>query len=119
VNDLTFRAFSIANRARCESGEGFNHPLQSWSRSDWFLAFFGEAGEAANIAKKLNRDRDGIPGNEEHPAILRAKLSDEIADAFIYLDLLAQREEIDLQDAIVAKFNRTSKKVNYPHALKP
>ncbi len=57
---MDWPAFSVINRARCESPEGFNHALQSWSLSDWFTAILGELGEAANVAKKLNRIRDGI-----------------------------------------------------------
>lgn len=106
--------FSSENRARCESPKGFNHKLNLWSLSDWFTATMGELGEAANIAKKLNRVRDGIPGNSELPDELQNKLADEIADTFIYLDLLAQSEGINLADAVAAKFDKTSLKIGYP-----
>lgn len=108
---LTFKEFSAVNRARCESPDGFNHALSSWSLSDWFTATTGELGEAANIAKKLNRVRDGIPGNAETPEQLRQNLADELADTFIYLDLLSQSQGIDLAEAVTRKFNRTSEKV--------
>lgn len=62
---LTFSQFSKANRERCESPDGFNHDLNSWSTSDWITAVMGELGEAANVVKKLNRVRDGIPGNPQ------------------------------------------------------
>jgi NTP pyrophosphatase (non-canonical NTP hydrolase) len=106
-------AFSRENRTRCESPVGFNHKLDSWSLSDWMTATAGELGEAANVAKKLNRVRDGIPGNAESEATLRANLADEIADAFIYLDLMAQSQGIDLGVAVRSKFDRTSKKIGY------
>ena len=35
------------------------------------LAATGKFGEAANVAKKLNRIRDGIPGNTQTEAELR------------------------------------------------
>jgi len=57
--------FSERNRRRCESEKGFNHTLDSWSLSDWMVATVGELGEEANIVKKLNRVRDGIPGDRE------------------------------------------------------
>src|SRR5262245_12776528 len=98
---LTFSRFSEINRQRCESPEGFNHTLASWTRSDWLTAVMGELGEAANVAKKLNRVRDGIPGNDETPDELRAKFQWEIADVFIYLDLLAQSEGFNLEEAVV------------------
>src|SRR5882672_8712220 len=94
---MDFHDFSTFNRRRCESPKGFNHPLMDWSLSDWMTATLGELGEAANVAKKLNRVRDGIPGNDKTPAELEAMLADELADAFIYLDLLAQSQGIDLQ----------------------
>ena len=95
------------------------HPngLQSWSPSDWFTALVGEVGEAANIVKKLNRVRDGLVGNKETPEELRAMFADELADIFIYLDLLAQSEHINLAAAVKSKFNKTSKKNNFPERL--
>lgn len=105
--------FSQINRARCESPSGFNHALSSWTLSDWMTATTGEIGEAANVAKKLNRVRDGIPGNTETPEQLRQNLADEIADAFIYLDLMAQSQDICLEEAVLSKFNRTSRKIGY------
>ena len=114
---LTFQAFSIANRARCESPDGFGHPLSGWSLSDWFLAAMGEFGEAANVAKKLNRVRDGIPGNDRTEEQLQGDLRNEIADTFIYLDLMAQAAGFSLVDAVQAKFNATSLKIGYKKLL--
>jgi NTP pyrophosphatase (non-canonical NTP hydrolase) len=113
---MDMRAFAKENRTRCEAADGFNHPLDSWSLSDWMTATMGELGEAANVAKKLNRVRDGIPGNDKPEAELRAQLADEIAYTFIYLDLMAQREGIDLAAAVRMKFERTSVKIGYPCA---
>jgi NTP pyrophosphatase (non-canonical NTP hydrolase) len=114
---LTFAGFSATNLARCEAADGFGHPLDGWTLSDWFTAAMGEFGEAANKAKKLNRIRDGIPGNTESEEELRAGLADEVADAVIYLDLLAQAAGFDLASAVVSKFNRTSEKIGAPHRL--
>jgi len=106
--------FSERNRRRCEAATGFNHQLQSWSLSDWMTATLGELGEAANVVKKLNRVRDGIPGNSELSTLdLRCMLADELADAAIYLDLLAQAAGFDLQTIIEQKFAKTSKKIGY------
>lgn len=114
---MSFDRFSEANKARCESSQGFKHPLNGWSLSDWFLAALGELGEAANVGKKLNRVRDGIPGNKEAPDELRAKLRREIADTFIYLDLAAQSEGFRLGDAVVEVFNAKSAEIGYPTKL--
>lgn len=114
MSKMTFAGFSQTNRERCESPSGFNHTLASWSLSDWITAVTGELGEAANIAKKLNRVRDGIPGNTQTEEELRAALKDEIADVFIYLDLLAQSQGFLLADAAADKFNKTSRKIGSP-----
>lgn len=105
--------FSERNLQRCESVNGFNHPLNSWSLSDWMTATAGELGEAANIIKKLNRVRDGIPGNKESEEELRAMLADEIADVEIYLDLMTQAAGFDLETIRDAKFQKTSQKIGY------
>ncbi len=114
---LSFAEFSKANRERCEADDGFAHDLNSWSLSDWMTATFGELGEAANVAKKLNRVRDGITGNTEGVIELRAKLRAEIADAFIYLDLMAQSEGFSLGDAVMDTFNKKSRAIGYPITL--
>lgn len=105
--------FSERNRLRCEAQDGFNHKLESWSLSDWMTATAGELGEAANIIKKLNRVRDGIPGNTVEPAQLKAQLADELADVIIYLDLMTQAAGFDLTKIRDSKFARTSQKIGY------
>jgi len=115
---VEFKEFSELNRERCEAPNGFNHSFDAWDLSDWFLAFIGEAGEAANVAKKLNRVRDGIPGNTESVEELRQKLADELADAFIYFDLVVQSEGFDLETIVMSKFEKTSKKIGYAETCK-
>lgn len=110
---MNFADFSMANRERCEARDGFNHALNSWSVSDWMTATMGELGEAANVAKKLNRYRDGINGNKESEDELRAKLRREIADTFIYLDLLAQACGFTIEDAAREVFNAKSAEIGY------
>lgn len=105
---MDLKRFSRINRERCEAADGFNHRLEDWSLSDWFLATVGELGEAANVGKKLNRVRDGIPGNKETEPELREKLKREIADTFIYMDLLAQSQGFELSDVVPEVFNAKS-----------
>src|SRR5882757_2944807 len=103
---ISFGQLRTVSLLRCDRW----HPngIDSWSLSDWATAVAGEVGEACNIIKKLNRIRDGVRGNKASDGELSDKLADEIADAVIYLDLLAARAGIDLGAAVVAKFNRTS-----------
>ncbi len=105
--------FSRRNKERCESPKGFNHKMNDWSASDWFTAIMGELGEAANIQKKLNRVRDGIPGNKETELELKTNLAKELADVYIYLDILCQSQGIDLYRSVLAKFDETFKKIGY------
>lgn len=75
-----------------------------WALSAWSNAVCGELGEAANIIKKVER---GDCTLDE----ARQMLADELADVVIYLDLLAFRAGINLGEAVVDKFNRTSVRV--------
>lgn len=115
---MNLQEFSAANIRRCESPDGFNHPINSWSTSDWFTALLGELGEAANIAKKLNRVRDGITGNDETEAELKEKLGCELADTFIYLDLLTQSLGMNLSEIVPKTFNAKSKKIGYEEVVR-
>lgn len=111
---MDFDTFSALNRARCESEKGFNHRLNSWTLSDWMTATAGELGEAANVVKKLNRYRDGIRGNTESEHALHEKLKREIADTFIYLDLMAQAAGFSLGQAVAITFDEKSLTMGYP-----
>lgn len=116
---MDLNEFSRKNRERCESPSGFNHQLTDWSLSDWMTALLGELGEAANVAKKLNRVRDGIRGNKETEAQLREKLGRELADTFVYLDLTFQRLGLDLSEVVAAVFNAKSEQIGSPVRVDP
>jgi NTP pyrophosphatase (non-canonical NTP hydrolase) len=115
MSDLAFGTLRAANLSRCARW----HPrgLCEWSLSDWGVATAGELGEALNVVKKLNRERDQIAGNNLSEEELRQQLADELADVAIYLDIMAASENINLAEAIVSKFNRTSAKVGFPERL--
>lgn len=70
------------------------------------LELAGEVGEACNVLKKLERMRIGLVGSTDTPE----HLAEELADVVICADLIAMDVGIDLGDAIIAKFNATSKK---------
>jgi len=108
-----FSTFSEANRRRCEHPHGFNHRLDEWSTSDWMTAVVGEIGEAANIVKKLNRSRDGVPGNKQTDEELRVALRRELGDTFVYLDLMAQSLGFTIGEAAVEVFNSKSEEIKY------
>jgi NTP pyrophosphatase (non-canonical NTP hydrolase) len=110
---MDMREFSRRNRRRCESPSGFDHPLGSWSLSDWMTALAGEMGKAANLVKKLNRAKDGIPGNTQTPEELHTALGKELADTYCYLDLLAQAAGFSLTDLALDRFNEVSRRMGY------
>jgi NTP pyrophosphatase (non-canonical NTP hydrolase) len=71
------------------------------------LEVAGEFGEVAEALKKYLRGTRGIKGST---ADLQ-DVANEMADAIIALDLLADQMGIDLGAAVTRKFNATSQKV--------
>lgn len=114
---LCFEEVSEQNRLRGE--QWHRGGLEEWSPADWSNAMAGEAGEVCNAVKKLRRLEDGIAqhgGPQTMEAAIGA-IADEIADTYLYLDLLAQRLGIDMAEAITSKFNRVSKREGFPQLL--
>lgn len=108
------QVLSLANRER--NKQAFGHSIEDWNLEKWCLAVVGEAGELAAEVKKLisghwcgNTDLDGSGMDD-----VRAMIGDEAADIAIYLDLFCQRAGINLQDAIIRKFNMVSEKKDVP-----
>lgn len=120
---LTF--YDVRERNRTRSERWHKGGLNRWSESDWGVALAGEVGEALNKIKKLNRLRDELPNrdnaepwkdNRDRAAIV-AEIGAELADSFLYLDLLAQRLGLVLADEVVKKFNKVSENYGFPERL--
>lgn len=112
---MEMKKFSEINLARCNTW----HNINDWTPSDWMTAVVGELGEAANLVKKLNRLEHGIQQNansDDREALIK-KIGLEIADTFTYLDLLAQRLGISLEDVTIEKFNFISEREGWPHRI--
>lgn len=116
---LTLKMLRAANIARLPvfknaRGEYAHEKLDGsdWSLAEWFLAVTGELGEAANILKKFNR-------SDFSEETFRELFADELADVIIYLDILAHRADIDLETAIVTKWNATSARMDCPLRINP
>ena len=62
------------------------------------LGLAGEAGEVANIVKKIQRDQGGVINDE-----IRGKLKDELGDVLWYISACA--DELDLTLDEIAEFN--------------
>lgn len=97
---------------------GFPWDNSEWSGADWSNAMCGEAGEAANVVKKMRRFETGVAnaGDPSYPE-LHQMLAHEIADVFLYLNLLATYYGIDMEAAIIEKFNIVSEKQGFPERL--
>lgn len=123
--DLTFHEVSEVNAKRADRWHrGFPHSEDGWTGADWSNAVCGEAGEAANVVKKLRRIETGLVQAEQgsvdngvYTGILLEKLGTEIGDTFMYLDLLAQFYGLDIADCIVRTFNRVSMREGFPEMI--
>jgi NTP pyrophosphatase (non-canonical NTP hydrolase) len=113
----TIASISTINRKRARRW----HPkgIEDWTILEWAGAMAGEAGEAANAAKKVRRLEQRLRQRKGpvDMASAIAKLAGEIADTYLYLDLMAARANIDLRAAIVAKFNEVSEREGFPERL--
>jgi NTP pyrophosphatase (non-canonical NTP hydrolase) len=139
VSPMDLPEISATNRKRAHrwhDGGG------EWLSSDWSNALAGEGGELAdaiidvlaltgrigalcNTVKKVRRHEthvDRIAGGQgsyntpEMPE-LEQRVKDEIADVFLYLDLVAAHFELNLEECIFPKFNRVSEAQGFPERL--
>lgn len=114
TNGLTFNTLRAANLKRLpmfRDAKGracHSKPDGSdWPPASWLQAVVGELGEYANLRKKVERGDMTI--DEARPL-----LADELADVVIYLDILASQLDVNLGEAVMSKWNRTSGKVDAP-----
>ena len=103
---LTFEELRTANLERVRD---FGHDgLDGWNVAEWGNALAGETGELCNILKKFIRQAPGDPSPEN----LIRLAAEEVADVQIYLDLVAAKMGIDLAQATVNKFNKSSRRIS-------
>jgi NTP pyrophosphatase (non-canonical NTP hydrolase) len=133
---------SKINRARCER---WHSGGENWNSSDWSNALGGESGELAlagletlqailtlagkagilqNTVKKVRRHETSVDRiatgrsyNTPELSVLLSRVKDEIADVFLYLDLVANHFDLELEECIFPKFNRVSKTQGFPERL--
>ena len=90
-----------------------------WTNSDKLdLSYYGNAaagemGEACNVIKKLERERLGLDGTRSTVGAL----AKELADVSVYVSLIAIKARINLDRAIMEKFNETSHKLGFKTRL--
>lgn len=71
------------------------------------LGLAGEAGEVANIVKKIQRDNDGVITDE-----IRAKLMDELGDVLWYISACADELGLTLNEIAEFNVNKLAKRHN-------
>lgn len=108
---MNLREFQEINAAR---GEEWHHGnLNRWSALEWAGAMCGEAGEAANYAKKMRRLELDLPNREaglqtaDYNKLL-GNCAREVADAIIYGLLLMSAMKVDAETTIADVFDQKS-----------
>jgi NTP pyrophosphatase (non-canonical NTP hydrolase) len=69
------------------------------------LGLAGEAGEVANIVKKIQRDHGGVLNDET-----RGKLKDELGDVLWYISACADELGLTLQEIAEYNVNKLAKR---------
>jgi hypothetical protein len=142
---LMFDEVTKLNIERCDLWH--KNGIADWSPERWASAFMGELGEASgavsalaalfltnemvkrggeacNALKKLFRIEDKIANisepdrqlNEVEAAV--SKIGEELADTYLYLNLLAARLGLNLPAEVIKKFNSVSIKYGFPQRLR-
>lgn len=95
--------------------------IDPWTLADWSNALCGEAGEYANVIKKIRRIDLGTEtdGRKEDREDLVYKAGLELADVVQYALLNAEVLGIDLSAAISVKFDIVSVREGFPERLRP
>ena len=83
---------------QCEASQTALYPKRLNNLEYATLGLAGEAGEVANIVKKIQRDHEGVINDE-----IRGKLKDELGDVLWYISACA--DELGLTLAEIAEFN--------------
>jgi NTP pyrophosphatase (non-canonical NTP hydrolase) len=113
---LDFTHITETNASRRDR---WHSEADDWTGADWSNAMCGEAGEAANVVKKLRRRETSIGSTYNTPETdeLLPALAEELADVILYADLLASHYGLNLEEAIITKFNRVSEAQGFPERL--
>ncbi len=102
--------------------------MSGWTALEWAGAMCGEAGEAANAAKKLKRidsqllNNDGrlfgqIVSLSEQREIYKKLIAKEVGDTILYGVLLCTRLGMSVEDAVREVFNQKSEEYNFPERI--
>ena len=96
-----------------------NDEKTNWNLLEWAGAMCGEAGEAANIAKKIRRIEMELPNKqagisiEDYPEY-RFQLGREIADTIIYGLIILSELNLDTSTVLAEVFDKKSIEYGFP-----
>lgn len=99
---MNFEKLREANKTRQEEWPGSEKATLEFRT----IEVAGEFGEVAEAVKKYLRSVYGIKGS----TATVEDIADEMADAIIAIDLLANEFGINLSESVKTKFNKTSMK---------
>jgi NTP pyrophosphatase (non-canonical NTP hydrolase) len=74
-------------------------------KMDYFMKFIEEVGELSEMIKKDKR----LDPEDERTKAIKNTLDEEIADVLYYLVVLANINEVDLEDAFIRKMDYKEK----------
>lgn len=104
----SFNEFQEANKKRCV--KGFGHPVdttnEDWPWQNWAICIAGEAGEFANLVKKVIRGDFSLEAKRE-------ELLKELADIITYSDLAISSLGGNTAEVVSAKFEEVSNRIGY------
>jgi NTP pyrophosphatase (non-canonical NTP hydrolase) len=119
---ITLKEIFVINSLRANRW----HEGHPWNPLEWAGAMCGEAGEAANAAKKLKRVLDGISNINENARhlptveIAQKQVIKESCDTILYALLLARSagaEAYEFEDIFRQVFNDKSVEYGFPERL--
>lgn len=124
--DLSVQVLQMMSGRRADR---WHDPDDPWTPLEWAGAMSGEAGEAANVAKKLRRLEGKIKNLDkrvletEHLAVesqamvYRRELAKEVADTILYGMCLFNVIGIDGVQVIREVFNKKSEEYGFPERI--
>lgn len=119
---MTINEMFEINKARAVRWHGGG--IEEWSALEWAGAMTGEAGEAANAAKKLKRIEQGLATINEAARDLQSipeaqqAVAKEVADTIIYGLLLMARVGVTDPELVIREvFNKKSEEYGFPERL--
>jgi NTP pyrophosphatase (non-canonical NTP hydrolase) len=102
---FTIHEFMNFEEYQSEASQTAHYPRRMSNLEYPTLGLAGEAGEVANIVKKIQRDHSGILNDE-----IRGKLKDELGDVLWYISACADELGITLTEIAEYNVNKLAKR---------